>query len=198
MERKFIKINDEGNPYYGETFLVFFEGADTYYLRGMGVQTVILKSKGLPGEEKDYVGTRPGNTLNTILSAKPITPITTEELPEKTEEMKEKYAKLEQDITLILKLVPLARDSDEALYAQLLKYRGTETTSITAQMLLQGMHNKIYPSWESVSRWRRKIQEKLPECRGLDWERKHTKEQEDTKSDLGYIYTKHGEPGTTP
>ena len=34
---------------------------------------------------------------------------------------KEKYAKLEQDITLILKLVPLARDSDEALYAQLLK-----------------------------------------------------------------------------
>ncbi len=71
MEKKYIKINDPDHEFNGSTFLLFFEGVDTYYLRGYGTQLVILKDKGIAGEEKDYVKARPNDTLENFLNTAP-------------------------------------------------------------------------------------------------------------------------------
>ena len=111
--------------------------------------------------------------------------------------MSKKFINLEQSVKTILSTVPLTRDSDEALYAQLLKFQGFSTESITAQQLLEGMHNGTHISWESVTRWRRRIQEKCPETRGKNYEKRH-QYQSDVKETLGYIETPFGSPGLTP
>jgi hypothetical protein len=67
MARKYIKINNPEHEYHSETFLVFFESATEYHLRGHGVKTVILKEQGLLGVEKDYVGMKCNDALEKML-----------------------------------------------------------------------------------------------------------------------------------
>ncbi len=111
--------------------------------------------------------------------------------------MKEKYAKLKEQVKTVLTNVPLTRDSDEALLAQLLKLMGFNTAEMTVQRLLQGMHNKTCPNWESVGRYRRMCQKEFPELQGTKYEERHA-EQASVLDDLGYKYTQLGEPGTLP
>ena len=109
-----------------------------------------------------------------------------------------KFTNLEFTITHILNEIPFTRDSDEALYAQVLKKEGYDTEAITARQLLQEMANGIYPNWESVTRWRRRIQEKVPATRGKNYEKRH-QYQENIRETLGYEKeTLPGMPGTTP
>jgi hypothetical protein len=125
-----------------------------------------------------------GNSLNGLLGS-----------AKNAEEMKIKVH--EELITEILVKKPISRDSDFALYKFLLLALGNDPTKITADTLLIGMYQGIYPSWESVGRIRRLVQNKREDLRGENYEKRH-KEQDAVQAELGYIPTAEGAPGTTP
>lgn len=103
----------------------------------------------------------------------------------------------ENNIKSILTESVIARESDYALYKFLLVKLGIDPKAITADALLIGMYKGLYPSWESVGRCRRKLQEDNPELRGSNWDKRH-KEQDAVRSELGYIPTPDRAPGMTP
>jgi hypothetical protein len=88
--------------------------------------------------------------------------------------------KLEPQVELMLRQYPELRDNDNRLYVNLIiqldaVLRHPDTS---ANYLLSNLAHGNYPAFESVTRARRKVQEKFEELRGDKYNKRKDKEQE--------------------
>ena len=83
---------------------------------------------------------------------------------------------LDKVINLLTKHHSL-RDSDERLTANIWYNHTKNVKTIDALTLLSRFAEGKLPSYESISRCRRKIQEEKPELRGKKWEKRHSKQK---------------------
>ena len=99
--------------------------------------------------------------------------------------MAKKIFILVDEIKLFLTNYKVLRDSDERLMANIwAKFLGREEIKIlTATDILHLLAKGDLPSYESISRCRRKIQETTPMLRGTTWELRH-KRQKSVKNEL--------------
>ena len=72
---------------------------------------------------------------------------------------------------------PSLRDSDERLIANIWYNNIKNVDEIDAITLLSRFAEGKLPSYESISRCRRKIQEEKPDLRGKKWAKRHSKQQ---------------------
>ena len=72
---------------------------------------------------------------------------------------------------------PSLRDSDERLTANIWYNHTMNIDEIDAITLLSRFAEGKLPSYESISRCRRKIQEEQPELRGKKWAKRHSKQK---------------------
>ena len=72
---------------------------------------------------------------------------------------------------------PSLRDSDERLTANIWYNSTKNVKEIDALTLLSRFAEGKLPSYESISRCRRKVQEEKPELRGKKWEKRHTRQK---------------------
>ncbi len=93
--------------------------------------------------------------------------------------------KINETIEDILMYQKHTRDCDYYLYNQILKLYDAQ--NITALELLKAMKNKTIPSFESVSRARRQLQQMRPDLRGVNWMNRQTTAQDKRKKELGYV-----------
>ena len=82
---------------------------------------------------------------------------------------------LDKVINLLTKH-PSLRDSDERLTANIWYNNIKNVKEINAITLLSRFAEGKLPSYESISRCRRKVQEEKPELRGKKWFKRHTKQ----------------------
>lgn len=102
--------------------------------------------------------------------------------------MKDKMSNMLDKVINLLTKYPSLRDSDERLIANIWFNHIKEIEEIDAVALLTKFSKGKLPSYESISRCRRKIQEEKPELRGLKWERRHSKKlQNKVKNDVKEI-----------
>tara|TARA_Y100000296_G_scaffold62060_1_gene72020 strand:+ start:133 stop:441 length:309 start_codon:yes stop_codon:yes gene_type:complete len=83
---------------------------------------------------------------------------------------------LDKVINLLTKH-PSLRDSDERLAANIWYNNIKNVDEIDAITLLSRFAEGKLPSYESISRCRRKIQEEKPDLRGKKWAKRHSKQQ---------------------
>ena len=83
---------------------------------------------------------------------------------------------LDKVINLLTKH-PSLRDSDARLAANIWYNNTKNVNEIDAITLLSRFAEGKLPSYESISRCRRKIQEEKPELRGKKWEKRHTRQK---------------------
>tara|TARA_Y100001951_G_scaffold79740_1_gene67616 strand:- start:345 stop:665 length:321 start_codon:yes stop_codon:yes gene_type:complete len=93
--------------------------------------------------------------------------------------MKQKMLNILPSVKRLLTKIPRLRDSDERLMATMwFKHIGEDKVKdLTAINLLQKLSDGQLPSYESISRCRRKIQEEIPELRGEKWKERHDAEE---------------------
>jgi len=86
-----------------------------------------------------------------------------------------KYFRLKNEIHFILKTFPETRDNDNFLISKIIKdISEHDLKRISANSFLISIEMGEYGSLESITRCRRKLQEKFPELRGKLWKsRKH-------------------------
>jgi len=72
---------------------------------------------------------------------------------------------------------PSLRDSDKRLAANIWYNNIKNVDEIDAITLLSQFAEGRLPSYESISRCRRKIQEEKPELRGKKWAKRHSKQK---------------------
>ena len=83
---------------------------------------------------------------------------------------------LDKVINLLTKH-PSLRDSDERLAANIWYNHIQNINEINAITLLSRFAEGKLPSYESISRCRRKIQEEKPDLRGKKWAKRHSKQK---------------------
>jgi len=83
---------------------------------------------------------------------------------------------LDKVINLLTKH-PSLRDSDERLAANIWYNNIKNVDEIDAITLLSRFAEGKLPSYESISRCRRKIQEEKPDLRGKKWAKRHSKQR---------------------
>jgi hypothetical protein len=83
---------------------------------------------------------------------------------------------LDKVINLLTKY-PSLRDSDERLTANIWYNATNNIKEINAITLLSRFAEGKLPSYESISRCRRKIQEEKPDLRGKKWAKRHSKQK---------------------
>ena len=99
--------------------------------------------------------------------------------------MKQKMSKILDKVVNLLDKHPSLRDSDDRLTATIWYQYIDNVKSITAMDLLHKFAEGSLPSYESISRCRRKIQEEKPELRGNQWEKRHSKKlQKKVRNDV--------------
>ena len=84
---------------------------------------------------------------------------------------------------------PSLRDSDDKLTATIWYQSTNKVKEMDAMTLLHKFAEGKLPSYESISRCRRKVQEEKPELRGLKWEKRHknTKKVKNEIKEIGAI-----------
>ena len=100
--------------------------------------------------------------------------------------MKKKIFKLIDEIELFLKKSKELRDSDERLMANIWgKYIGMDNIKYyTGIDILKLLAKGELPSYESISRCRRKLQQECPELRGSKWDARQVNAQREIKKQL--------------
>ena len=89
-----------------------------------------------------------------------------------------------KEISYYLHHVPHLRDNDQRLMATIWwKHLGDKIDTMSGMELLQTLALGNLPSYESISRCRRKLQEHNPELRGRSWDYRH-KKQTKVKAEL--------------
>ena len=78
MINKYVKIIDPDHQYFGETFLVFFEGIDSKTVRGQGIHLTLKSSQVEEGKREDYISVKPGTALESFIKQKEIQTIQSE------------------------------------------------------------------------------------------------------------------------
>ena len=68
---------------------------------------------------------------------------------------------------------PVLRDNDEKLMANIWNKHLGDITYVNGEDILKMLANHELPSYESISRCRRKLQEEFPHLRGHKWEGRH-------------------------
>jgi hypothetical protein len=91
---------------------------------------------------------------------------------------------LTNKVTLVLVSNIPSRDCDVTLYIGILKIYNAQ--HITAMQLMYEVKNGNVPSYDSISRIRRKVQQENKSLRGQIWAKRHNEKQDKAKSDLGY------------
>ena len=91
----------------------------------------------------------------------------------------EKIGKYKDVIIELLTKFPTLRDSDNRLVVNVwaLKIGKDEIDRQTASWVMTEIANNNLPSFESISRCRRKIQEEIPELRGAKYIARHKKKK---------------------
>jgi hypothetical protein len=83
---------------------------------------------------------------------------------------------------------PQLRDDDARLTANIWYQNTDNIKNMDAVELLTHLADGNLPSYESISRCRRKIQEEKPELRGKKWDKRHSKKlQKQIKDDIKQI-----------
>lgn len=78
----------------------------------------------------------------------------------------------------ILRAIPATRDDDHKLYVWVVsKLKPELMNEPFGRTFFDAISNGL-PSYESITRARRKAQEKHPDLRGKAWEKRHAKENE--------------------
>tara|TARA_R100000008_G_scaffold71022_1_gene48752 strand:+ start:2687 stop:3091 length:405 start_codon:yes stop_codon:yes gene_type:complete len=100
--------------------------------------------------------------------------------------MKKKIFILIDEIELFLKKSKELRDSDERLMANIWgKYIGMDSLKYYNGIdILKLLAKGELPSYESISRCRRKLQQECPELRGSKWTSRQVNAQRDIKKEL--------------
>ena len=86
--------------------------------------------------------------------------------------MKKIFSVLEEVREFLIKH-PVLRDSDERLMANIWAKHLGDPSYVNGDDILKMLANKELPSYESISRCRRKIQQSTPHLRGEKWEERH-------------------------
>ena len=81
------------------------------------------------------------------------------------------------DVELFLTKYPSLRDDDERLMANIWHSHIGNLEDVDAKEILHMLANHELPSYESISRCRRKIQEINPNLRGEKWNERHKRSQ---------------------
>jgi len=97
--------------------------------------------------------------------------------------MRDKMSNILVSVTHFLTKYSSLRDSDERLAANIWYSRIDNIENLNAKDLLSMFAKGKLPSYESISRCRRKVQESNPELRGLKWESRH-KQQKKVKNEI--------------
>ena len=99
---------------------------------------------------------------------------------------KKKIFKLIDEVELFLRNHKVLRDSDERLMANIwAKYIGTDSIKfLNAADILKMLAKDELPSYESISRCRRKLQEEFSTLRGNKWEKRHAIAKEEVKKEI--------------
>ena len=77
------------------------------------------------------------------------------------------------DVELFLTKYPSLRDDDERLMANIWHSHIGNLEDVDAKEILHMLANHELPSYESISRCRRKLQEECPNLRGEKWYERH-------------------------
>ena len=77
------------------------------------------------------------------------------------------------DVTQFLTKYPQLRDDDERLMANIWVSHIGNLEDVDGKDIMHMLANHKLPSYESISRCRRKIQELNPHLRGEKWEQRH-------------------------
>jgi len=99
--------------------------------------------------------------------------------------MESKKLILKQVVEHYLKNRPETRDSDLKLTQLVWETYGFIAPKETAFTLLIMLSRRSIPQFDSISRWRRRLQQMHPEYRGKLWDKRHGL-QENAKAELGY------------
>ena len=91
--------------------------------------------------------------------------------------MKNKMSNVLDKVVNLLTEYPSLRDSDERLAANIWHNHTKNINEIDALTLLSRFAKGNLPSYESISRCRRKVQELKPELRGKKWDKRHTRQK---------------------
>ena len=86
--------------------------------------------------------------------------------------------KILPEIKALLQRYPHLRDSDEKLMANIWYRRIPNIAKQSALNVLGMLSNKKLPSYESISRCRRKLQEEIPSLRGEMYNLRHKRTEE--------------------
>ena len=86
--------------------------------------------------------------------------------------MKKIFSVLEEVKDFLIKH-PALRDSDERLMANIWAKHLGDPSYVNGDDILKMLAKKELPSYESISRCRRKIQQSTPYLRGEKWEERH-------------------------
>ena len=101
--------------------------------------------------------------------------------------MKKRIFILLEEVKQFLKSHKVLRDSDDRLMANIwAKYIG-HIEFLTAKDVLSMLSKSELPSYESISRCRRKLQEEFPELRGEKWLERHNKTSKDVKAEIKQV-----------
>ena len=98
--------------------------------------------------------------------------------------MKKRIFILIDEVEIFIKKHKALRDSDERLMANIwAKYIG-DIDFLNATDILSMLSKSELPSYESISRCRRKLQQECPELRGSKWEDRQGQIQKQVKDEL--------------
>ena len=97
--------------------------------------------------------------------------------------MRDKMTNILTLVTGFLNKYPPLRDSDERLAANIWYSKIENIDRLDAKDLLKLFAQGKLPSYESISRCRRKVQESNPKLRGEKWEARH-KGQKKVKNEI--------------
>ena len=86
-----------------------------------------------------------------------------------------KLFSVKNEVEKFLTKYPLLRDDDERLMANIWSSHIGNLEDIDGKEILHMLANHKLPSYESISRCRRKIQEIKPELRGEKWAKRQTR-----------------------
>ena len=100
--------------------------------------------------------------------------------------VKKKIFILIDEVELFLKNHKVLRDSDERLMANIwAKHIGIDSLEyLNATDILKMLSTGKLPSYESISRCRRKLQEEIPSLRGQQWLARQEKATKEVKKEL--------------
>ena len=104
--------------------------------------------------------------------------------------MKQLFSVIDEVEKFLTKYTVL-RDDDEKLMANMWNKHLGDITYVNGEDILKMLANHELPSYESISRCRRKLQEECPNLRGEKWHERH-KRAKVIKEEINHFYNEDG------